>query len=123
MTDRTDGGKRPRGEHDPAQRDTAEQAHGLLRRQLFQPPLLIIRRSPLPALLVPGGNSIVAGARESATGAFGSSPRALGPETHACLAHSPTSPSGGDIGPAVRGRTARAGTAGVPQAWQSGSTR
>src|SRR5258708_38283740 len=88
----------------------------------FQPPLLIRRRSPLPALLVPGGNSIVAGARESATGAFERSPRALGPEPHACLAHSPTGPSGGDIGPAVRGRTARAGTAGSRQAGHDGST-
>ena len=47
MADRADGWKRPRGEHDPAQRDAPQQAHGLLRGQLFQPPLVIRHRSPL----------------------------------------------------------------------------
>ena len=48
MADRADGGKRMRSEHDPAQRDAPEQPHGLLGRQLFEPPLFIRHRSPFP---------------------------------------------------------------------------
>lgn len=51
VADRADRGKRPRGEHDPADRDAPEQAHALVGRQLFEPSWLIRHQSPLRGLL------------------------------------------------------------------------